>query len=135
MPSFRSRWRGSGVIPGRLRLENHQNLEMFPSLRLYSRSAYPFHAHSAPDQFRSKKSVLCCSTCCYRSELHAQRSGIILGPLRNRWRSSGAILGRLRLENHENLEMCPSLRLYSRSIIILCTRTASRTYFRVKISF
>ena len=54
--------------------------------------------------------------------------------LRNRWGQSGDVLGRLRLENHENLEICPSLGLLHIEHI-LCTRTASRTNFGVKNQF
>ena len=45
------------LIPGRLRLENRENLEIWLSLRLYRR-AYPLHAHSLPDQFRSENQFL-----------------------------------------------------------------------------
>ena len=52
----------------------------------------------------------------------------------NRWGQSGDVLGRLRLENLEILEICPSLDLLHIEHI-LCTRTASRTNFGVKNQF
>ena len=52
----------------------------------------------------------------------------------NRWGQSGDVLGRLRLENLENLEIYLSLGLLHTEHI-LCTRTASRTTFGVKNQF
>ena len=96
--------------------------------------AYPLHALSLPDQFRSEKSVFRRCGDSNRSEIDSQVPAVPMPSFRNRWGQSGDVLGRLRLENHENLEICPSLSLLQIEHI-LCTRTASRTNFGVKNHF
>ena len=49
----------------------------------------------------------------------------------NRWGQWGDVLGRLRLENHENIEIWVFFSLLQIEHI-LCTRSASRTNFGVK---
>ena len=46
-----------------------------------------------------------------RSENDSPRSGVSLGTLRNRWGHPGDILGRPRLEIHENIESTGPLNL------------------------
>ena len=73
--------------------------------------AYPLHALSPPDQIRSEKSVFRSCGGGNRSGNDCQGPGAPLGSCRNRWGQSGDVLDRLRLKNHENLEIYPSLGL------------------------
>ena len=79
--------------------------------------AYPLHALSLPDQFRSEKSVFRGCGDSNRSEIDSQGPRVPLGSFRNRWGQSGDIIGRLRLENHENIEICPSVTLHHGGLV------------------
>ena len=65
--------------------------------------AYPLHAHSLPDQFRSEKSVFRLCGGSNRSEIDSQRSAVALGTLRDRWGRLRDTQVRYGLEKHENI--------------------------------